>query len=351
MTTVNQDKPHKTPTHKNRRGKRKYLWWIIGVVAVIIAAASPMLLWPAGKSIRLYITPDMTTGALRDSLASKGASGLWAGNVVVALNLLSAGDTYAEGYYEFGPATTPATAATRIKRRRQTPVKVSIVNKRTRADILNYLASRLQPTAGELDSALNALAPSFGLTPENAVDIFMDETFEFWWSASAETVIKKIGESYQRFWTEKRRKQAEKLGLTPPEVMVLASIVQEESNAPGEHGRIGRLYINRLHKGMRLQADPTVRFALNDFTITRVTREMLTHPSPYNTYRISGLPPSVICTVRGKVVDAILNSVQSDDLYMCAKADFSGEHNFASDYATHLRNAHEYQEALNKRQK
>ncbi len=335
-----------TPAAPTRR-KRTAMWWIIGI-AVLLLTASPMVLLPAGKTIRLYVSKGQSTEALKDTLAKQSGSTLWAGTVTVTLGVLSLGKEYREGYYEFSASTTPAVAALRIKGRRQTPVKVSIVNKRTRADIINYLAARLQPTAAELDSALNAMSPQYGLSPESAVDIFMDETFEFWWTASAGTIIKKIGDSYLQFWTDQRRARAKALGLTPPEVMALASIVQEESNVTAEYGRIGRLYINRLQKGMRLQADPTVRFAMNDFSIKRITRDMLTNPSPYNTYRVSGLPPSVICTVRATVVDAILNSTPTDELYMCAKADFSGAHNFSADYATHLRYAHEYQEALDK---
>lgn len=334
------------PKRKAKHRKRNALWWIIIGVAVLLLVASPMLFLPAGNTVRLYVKKGQTIEALKDTLAAQSGSKFWAGNVAVALSVMSLGKEYREGYYEFGTSTTPVVAAIRIKGHRQTPVKVSIVNKRTRADILNYLASKLRPTAAELDSALNAIAPEYVLTPENATDIFMDETFEFWWSASPATVIRKIGDSYKRFWTPERRNKAKGLGLTPPDVMVLASIVQEESNVTAEHGRIGRLYINRLQKGMRMQADPTVRFAMNDFTIKRITRDMLSNPSPYNTYRVSGLPPSVICTVRGSVVDAILNSTPTDELYMCAKADFSGAHNFSSDYATHLRYAHEYQAAL-----
>ena len=131
--------------------------------------------------------------------------------------------------------------------------------------------------------------------------------------------------------------------------MIICSIVDEESNAKSEKGTIGRLYINRLKKGMKLQADPTVRFALNDFTIRRVTRNHLTVDSPYNTYQVEGLPPGPIRTTSVETIDAVLNSQPNDYLYMCAKEDFSGTHNFAADYATHQENARRYQNALNER--
>ncbi|MDE6028396.1 MAG: endolytic transglycosylase MltG, partial [Muribaculaceae bacterium] len=127
------------------------------------------------------------------------------------------------------------------------------------------------------------------------------------------------------------------------------SIVDEETNAKEEKGAIGRLYINRLKKGMKLQADPTVRFALNDFTIRRVKGEHLKADSPYNTYRYPGLPPGPIRTTGKTTIDLLLDSAPNDYLFMCAKEDFSGTHNFASTYAEHQENARKYQKALDVR--
>lgn len=152
-----------------------------------------------------------------------------------------------------------------------------------------------------------------------------------------------------RFWTDDRREKARKLGLTPVEVATLASIVEEESAKPDEYPAIARLYMNRLKKGMLLQADPTVKYATGNFALRRITGEHLRTPSPYNTYLHPGLPPGPLRTPSKSTIDRVLSAPAHTYLYMCAKEDFSGYHNFASDYATHTANARRYQKELNRR--
>ena len=151
------------------------------------------------------------------------------------------------------------------------------------------------------------------------------------------------------FWTPDRLEKASKLGLTPVEVAILASIVEEESNKTDEHPKIARLYLNRLKRGMRLQADPTVKFATGDFSLRRIRGRHLSLKSPYNTYLNAGLPPGPIRVADGRAIDAVLSAPEAPYLYMCAKPDFSGYHDFASDYQTHRANARRYQKALNER--
>src|SRR5690606_7563620 len=154
---------------------------------------------------------------------------------------------------------------------------------------------------------------------------------------------------YQRFWNDERKNKAAALDLTPQQVSVLASIVKGEALHTDEMPTIAGLYINRLKKGMLLQADPTLIFANKDFTIRRVLYKHLRTDSPYNTYLYRGLPPGPIMMPSIASIDAVLNYRQHNYLYMCAKEDFSGYHNFAETQAEHLVNARKFQQALNER--
>ena len=162
-------------------------------------------------------------------------------------------------------------------------------------------------------------------------------------------LVKKIGENYRKVWNTSRMDKAKQLGLSPSDIMIIASIVDEETAKEEDKGKIGRLYINRIKKGMKLQADPTVKYAVGDFSLRRIRGEHLKKESPFNTYLHTGLPPAPIKTTSVATIDSILNSKPNDYLYMCAKDDFSGYHAFASTYQDHLKNARADQRALNKR--
>ena len=189
----------------------------------------------------------------------------------------------------------------------------------------------------------------YGQTPATMPAILFPDSYEYYWNVKAERLIDDLASYSKRFWNDDRRRKAESLGLTPEEVVTVASIAEEESAKRDERGKIGRLYINRLQSGMPLQADPTVKFAIGDFGIRRITVEMTKYDSPYNTYRYAGLPPGPIRFVEKATIDNILNSEPTNYIYMCAKEDFSGYHNFAATYAEHCANARRYHIELNKR--
>ncbi|MDE6683040.1 MAG: endolytic transglycosylase MltG, partial [Muribaculaceae bacterium] len=233
----------------------------------------------------------------------------------------------------------------------QTPVKITINGFRSLDNLTSRISAKLDFPADSLRKILadpEVMSP-YGLTPDQALALFVDDTYELYWTASPEDVVKKIGANYLSLWNDKRRNRATILGLSPAQVMTICSIVDEETNAESEKGTIGRLYINRLNRGMKLQADPTVRFALDDFSIRRVKGEHLKADSPYNTYRYPGLPPGPIRTTGKTTIDLVLDSPANDYIFMCAKEDFSGTHNFASNYAEHQENARKYQKALDAR--
>jgi UPF0755 protein len=197
-----------------------------------------------------------------------------------------------------------------------------------------------------LDSAFVSQA---GYSPETIICLFIPDTYEVYWTITAAEFLKRMEREHERFWNAARLAKAEQIGLSPEEVCTLASIVDEETNNSAEKPAVAGLYINRLHQGIPLQADPTIKFALRDFGLRRIMNSHLAIKSPYNTYLNRGLPPGPIrmATVRG--LESVLNYERHTYLYMCAKEDFSGTHNFASNYSEHMRNARNYWRALNER--
>jgi UPF0755 protein len=179
--------------------------------------------------------------------------------------------------------------------------------------------------------------------------MFIPNTYELYWNISPNEFFEKMQKEYVKFWTDERKSKAAKLNLTPIEVSILASIVDSEALYDKEMPVIAGLYLNRLNKGILLQSDPTVIFATGDFTIKRVLNSHLAFNSKYNTYKYAGLPPGPIMMPSIKAIDAVLNREANNYIYMCAKEDFSGYHNFAETREQHEINAKKYREALNKR--
>ena len=232
----------------------------------------------------------------------------------------------------------------------QDPVKVIFNSIRTREKLAGKIAKQIEPDSTELVKLFynDSLISDLGLKQETFTCIFLPNTYEFWWNTSGEKFVSRMKVEYQRFWNEDRMNKAAKLNLTKEEVITLASIVDEETYFNSEMPRVAGLYINRLRKRMHLQADPTLKFALGDFSIKRVLNIHKQIDSPYNTYRRYGLPPGPISIPSISAIDAVLNYESHNYLYMCAKPDFSGYHNFAKTLSQHNINAREYQRALNK---
>ena len=233
----------------------------------------------------------------------------------------------------------------------QEPVKLHFENVRLKENLASVLAKQLEPDSIAFVDLLNddSLAARFGFDSENFLSMFVPNTYELYWNTSIEQFAERMHNEYEKFWTDERRQKAKAVNLNPQEVAVLASIVKGEALHTDEMPTIAGLYLNRLRKGMLLQADPTVIFANNDFTIRRVLYRHLRTDSPYNTYLYRGLPPGPIMMPSIAAIDAVLNYKQHDYIYMCAKDDFSGYHNFAVTQAEHNINARKFQQALNER--
>jgi len=187
-----------------------------------------------------------------------------------------------------------------------------------------------------------------GYNQQTILSLFLPNTYEMWWNTSAEGFVMRMKKEHDRFWNTERIAKAKKISLSPTQVITLASIVQEETNNTAEMSRIAGVYINRLKVGMRLQADPTARYAYGDFSVKRVTYDYLKIDSPYNTYMYKGLPPGPICMANPITIDKVLNYESHKYYYFCAKADNSGTHVFARNLRQHNNNANAYHRFLNR---
>lgn len=238
-----------------------------------------------------------------------------------------------------------------LKSGAQDPVMLKFHNLRKKDMFAGYLSRTLEPDSltfiNLLDSA--ALIEKHGFNKDNSYVMFIPNTYEMYWNITATEFFDRMLKEYNKFWNDERKSKAAALNLTPIQVSILASIVDAEALYNKEMPVIAGLYLNRLNKGILLQADPTVIFANDDFTVKRVTHSLLRVDSKYNTYKYAGLPPGPIMMPSISAIDAVLNREPNNYIYMCAKEDFSGYHNFAETRQEHERNANKYREALNKR--
>lgn len=232
----------------------------------------------------------------------------------------------------------------------QTPVKVTFNNVRTFEELAGKVSIFFQSDSISFLKAFQnkKLREQTGFTTNEYPAMFIPNTYEMYWTNSPEEFVLRMQKEYNKFWNEDNLEKASKIGLTPVKATTIASIVQEESVKAEELPIIAGLYLNRVKRNMLLQADPTIKYTIGDFTIRRVTNDMLATDSPYNTYKYRGLPPGPINFPEISSINAVLNSESHQYLYMCAKEDFSGYHNFSKTLSQHNRNAEKYRRALNR---
>jgi UPF0755 protein len=233
----------------------------------------------------------------------------------------------------------------------QEPITLAFHNLRLKEQFAGFVAKKIEPDSTAIIRLLDSTSyvQKYGFTTDNVYTMFLPNSYQLYWNTSPEKFFKRMYAHYEKFWTPERKQKAAAINLTPVEVSVLASIVDAEALHDNEMPAIAGLYLNRLKKGMKLEADPTIIFAQNDFTIKRVLTRYLSINSPYNTYLHTGLPPGPIMMPSVNAVNSVLDHQNNDYIYMCAKADFSGDHAFATNMADHLVNAHKFQQALNDR--
>ena len=230
----------------------------------------------------------------------------------------------------------------------QSPVNLVINKLRTKEDLAQKIAANFENDSARFMQTLNDPGnfSRYHLNEHTVMTAVIPNSYSIFWNTPADKIFKKLFDEKEKFWNEERMAKAKAINLTPEQVYSMASIVEEETNRDEDKGKIASVYMNRIENGMKLQADPTVKFAMKDFELKRIMFKHLSFPSPFNTYQNAGLPPGPICTPSIKTIDAVLNAPQTNYIYFVAKPDFNGYSNFAASYAEHMVFAKAYQQAL-----
>ena len=338
--------------------KKIPLWVKLSFIVVVIFALvcsyvpyvlySPSIYPIEGERTYLHIQQDETFADVVANLQTQANMARLPAFLKIA-KVIKYDDTVRTGRYEIYAGMNYKTFVRVISTNQQTPTRLTFNNLRTKEQLASRIATQIDADSASIVNLLNdtVFILSKGLTPETAIVYFIPNTYEVYWTTTPEQLFNRMEYEYRNFWTEERREKAAAIPLTEIEVMTLASIIEEETNLSKELPIVAGLYINRLKKMMLLQADPTIKFAINDFTIRRVLNRHLETESPYNTYKNKGLPPGPIRVPSPRSIDAVLNHTKHNYLFMCAKETLNGEHNFAVTHAEHQRNAQKYREALN----
>ena len=346
-----------TTAKKKKKSKKNGIDWgrMMLIVLLFVAAFTSYKVFGPNTSIHtpseyLYIKTGASFTDVKNTLRYNGLiSDIYSFDMLA--RIISYPSGIHPGKYTITSAMSNFAILKMLHSGRQTPVRLVINKLRTKQEIIHLIASNLEADSSELYSLFTRssyLSP-FQLDTNTVVCGFIPDTYEFFWNTSADKACRKIFKNYQHFWTTERKKAAQARGLSPIQAIIIASIVEEETNKNDEKTLVASVYINRFNNHIKLQADPTVRFAIGDFSIRRINTDHLVFPSPYNTYLYEGLPPGPICTPSVSSINAVLAAPDNKYLYFCAREDFSGYHRFATTYVEHLKNAHLYQHALNQK--
>ena len=252
------------------------------------------------------------------------------------------------GRYEIKNGTSLYNLLKTLKAGRQSPVRLVINKLRTKEDLAKKIGQQFEADSLETIQFLssNDSLRSYGVDSHSVMTLVIPNTYLLNWNSSFKKIFIRLKDEQEKFWNKERTQKAADINLTPQQVYTMASIVEEETNKLKDKGLIASVYMNRISKGMKLEADPTVKYAMRDFGLKRILYGHLTYPSPYNTYQNKGLPPGPICTPSAETIDAVLDAPTTDYIFFVAKPDFNGYSNFAATYAEHLKFAKEYQLAL-----
>lgn len=333
--------------------KKLLLWIFLVAVAVGAGVAAWGVVSFKGNAVlqekELYVSRHTDYATLLDSIKPNIKHHFAFDIYAERLNLK---ESFKKGHYVVKDGMNVIEIVRMLKLGLQTPVNVTMNNVKIPAQLAGKLAVQLEADSVELVNVLTdkALAKKMGFeSPLTMFSIFLPNTYEFYWTVKPEEFVERMYKEYKNFWNGARDEKRKRTGLNRVEVATLASIVYEETRKVDEMPRVAGVYMNRLRTGMPLQADPTIKYAMQNFGLRRILKSYLKYDSPYNTYINKGLPPSPICMPSIQAIDAVLNFEKHDYLYFCARPTFDGYHNFAKSYSQHLANARAYQAELNKR--
>lgn len=332
---------------------RKKIFFILAACgAAILLAGAVVFFQFKGNAVRaeseLFVSAQADYGQLADSLMPRirhrAAFRFYARRIGLA-------DSFKPGHYVLSRGMNVIRIARMLKLGLETPVRVTINNVRTPAQLAQKLSRQLDADSAALMQVFTSpeQAAKVGFDSVTFFSMFIPDSYEFYWTVSPEEFVRGMKREYERFWTPRRDSLRRRSGLSRLEVLTLASIVYEETRQSDEMPRVAGVYVNRLNCGIPLQADPTVKYAMQDFTLRRILYKHLRFPSPYNTYINRGLPPSPICMPGKNAIDAVLNFEKHDFIFFCARPEFDGYHNFARTFDEHMRNARAYSAELNRR--
>lgn len=339
--------------------KQKILAYLLVIVTSLVATfsfyfwqviKSPNLNLDAEESVVLLIPKGATYNTVLDSLNKHDLI-----HDQISFGFLSKFMKYRDlvkpGRYEIAPNADNKSVISKLRSGDQDEVKVTFNNIRLKEDLAEKLAQNLSIDKEVLLAKLDdpAVCEKYGFTTDNIMCMFLPDTYFMWWTLTEDEFLDRMKYEYKTFWNDERLAKAKATSMSPIKVGIMASIVQSETNKADEQPTVAGVYVNRIKQGIPLQADPTVKFAVGDFGLKRILNKHLTIDSPYNTYKIQGLPPGPVALPEKRTIDAVLNYGKHSYLYFCAKEDFSGYHNFASSLSEHNANARRFHRAMNQR--
>ncbi len=346
------------PPKRRNKSLRKTMWLFFVIILLIAGGLAyfaygviyePNVWTLNGEDVEIRIPTDAGFDDVKQVLYKEGLivhrkNFEWVAGIKNYANLVKPGN------YSISNGLSNNELINMLRSGNQTPVKLIFNNITGVADLASRVSKQIEADSAKIVEYAYSreFAEISGLDPLHITNVFIPNTYELYWNTTAKGFVLRMFEEYERFWNGRRTELAAEAGLSVNEVIILASIVEKETQKNSEKATIAGVYMNRLHRGWLLQADPTLLYALNDKSLRRVLNVHKTIDSPYNTYKYPGLPPGPICIPSISSIDAVLNYEKTDYLFFCAKDDLSGYHAFAKGIKQHNRNAKKYQQALNK---